>query len=266
MKSLVRNGLLAMAGALLVLLASGCGPTYPECHSDENCSEKGEYCLNAQCAQCRDDGQCADESQICNAGSCNKIPGYCNPPAFACPGNQKCRDKEGNFAAPGRCGVECRNESECSANQVCTNNACVDKPECVVDADCASGQVCENGNCKTPAQCQPRAVYFDFDESKVRSSEKSSLSDNAACFSERGAAKARLTGHCDERGTEEYNMVLGERRAKAAGKVLRSNGVSKSAIKTKSRGEYDLVVPNARSESEHQKNRRVEFNILEQGK
>ena len=68
-----------------------------------------------------------------------------------------------------------------------------------------------------------------------------------------------MTGHCDERGTEEYNLALGNRRAKAAEGVLQKAGVGRNATKTASRGLYEPVAPNARSESDHQRNRRVEF-------
>ena len=261
-----QEGLFVFIGAVLVL-AVGCGPTYPECHDDSHCAEKSEYCVNAKCAQCRDDGHCQeafDESYVCNGGSCQRIVGFCHAPNFTCPGKQKCRDWNGQVTdGIGRCGAECLGADECPAGFSCENGSCIAPPECTVDADCPTGQVCKNLKCITPPVCQPREIYFDFDESTIRTDAKSTLEENATCFKEReseGKASAMdLVGHCDERGTEEYNLALGERRAKAARKIMRNNGISKSDIKTRSRGEYDLAVPNARSESQHQKNRRVVF-------
>lgn len=253
MKNLRREGLLIVAGALLMLLFVGCGPTYPECHEDGDCADKNEFCVNAKCSQCRSDGDCADESQVCEGGSCQKIVGYCNPPSFTCPGKQKCRSK--------RCGPECFEDSvavDCAPGQMCRNNACVDPPQCTVDADCPAGQICQNERCVSPPQCMAREVYFDFDESTITASAKSTLADNASCYKERAeGASVKVTGHCDERGTEEYNLALGDRRAKAAKKTLKSNGIAEKKMKVISRGEYELAVPNARSESDHGKNRRV---------
>ncbi|PIW01230.1 MAG: hypothetical protein COW42_05545 [Deltaproteobacteria bacterium CG17_big_fil_post_rev_8_21_14_2_50_63_7] len=251
MKILRREGLLVVFGALLVLL-SACGPTYPECHEDGDCADKNEFCVNAKCSQCRSDGDCADESQVCEGGSCQKIVGYCNPPAFTCPGKQKCRSK--------RCGPECFEDSvavDCSPGQMCRNNACVDPPQCTVDADCPAGQICQNERCVSPLMCMAREIYFDFDESAIRSDAKSTIEANASCYKERSDAAVTVTGHCDDRGTEEYNLALGDRRAKSAKKALKGAGIPEKKMKTVSRGEYEPAVGNARSESDYQKNRRV---------
>ncbi len=249
-----RSFWLGLVGALFVLGTYGCGPSYPECHDDKNCAEKNEYCLNAKCAQCRDDSHCVsrfDESFVCNGGTCARINGYCNPPAFNCPTGQKCRDR--------RCGPECLGPEECPPGQICENGRCRMPPECTSDEDCPAGQICQNERCVLPPVCQPRTIYFDFDESAIRSDAKNTLNSNFDCFKSRGINAMELTGHCDERGTEEYNMALGNRRARATESVLQKMGVAKRAITTRSRGEYEPVVPNAQSEADHQRNRRVEF-------
>jgi len=264
MKILCREGLLAVAGTLCAMLMfTGCGPDYPECYDDENCQEEGrnEYCVNAKCQQCRDDSHCAgkmDRSYVCESGSCVKIAGFCDPPDFPCPEGMVCRD---NF-----CGPECNDEYPCPAPKICENNRCVDPPDCVTDDDCPAGQVCRDGFCVTPPKCQFRQIYFDFDESAIRADARATLEENAGCYEEReekdGAGpEILITGHCDERGTEEYNMALGERRARSTKKALRRLGVPRGKMDTRSRGEYDLVVPNARTEAQHQKNRRCEFDL-----
>ena len=72
------------AGAMLVV---GCGPTYPNCDTDEQCHE-GEFCVNGHCEDCRDDGQCPT-GQMCESNDCVPIPGWCNSDAD-CPSSQEC--------------------------------------------------------------------------------------------------------------------------------------------------------------------------------
>jgi peptidoglycan-associated lipoprotein len=106
--------------------------------------------------------------------------------------------------------------------------------------------------------CQPRLAYFDFDESAIRSDAKATIEENAECLKSRSDVQSvQIVGHCDERGTEEYNMALGKRRADAVKGVASKLGVKN--ISSKSRGSLDPVVSGASSESDHQRNRRAEF-------
>ena len=90
--------------------------------------------------------------------------------------------------------------------------------------------------------------------------DKATIEENANCLKSRSDVKSvQVVGHCDERGTEEYNMALGKRRADAVKNVLSRMGVK--SISTKSRGNLDPVVSGASSESDHQRNRRAEFLI-----
>ena len=132
------------------------------------------------------------------------------------------------------------------------------KPECLVDEDCPAGQICKNKKCVDAPVCQPRVAYFDFDEATIRSDAKSTIEENAQCLKSRSdVSSLQVVGHCDERGTEEYNMALGKRRADAVKSVISRLGVKK--VTSKSRGAMDPVVSGASSESEHQRNRRAEF-------
>ena len=78
--------------------------------------------------------------------------------------------------------------------------------------------------------------YFDFDKSELRSDVRQQLAEQAALL-ENKSGVVRLEGHADERGTREYNMALGERRAKAVANYLASMGVPGSQIETVSYGE-----------------------------
>lgn len=104
-------------------------------------------------------------------------------------------------------------------------------------------------------------VHFDFDSSVVKSSEKPHVEAVAAYM--KGTAKVALLieGHCDERGTEEYNRSLGELRALALREALVASGADGSRITTRSFGE-DKPVAMGHDESAWRQNRRGEFVVL----
>lgn len=101
-------------------------------------------------------------------------------------------------------------------------------------------------------------VYFAFDSSSINKNMAVELTDNIIWLKQNPAKKLVIEGHCDERGTKEYNLALGERRAYAVKKFLVNSGIKKNRLKTVSYGEER---PNALGSSEraHQKNRRVQF-------
>jgi peptidoglycan-associated lipoprotein len=80
-------------------------------------------------------------------------------------------------------------------------------------------------------------VFFDFDRAAIRDDQKASLNENVAWLKQNGRAKITLEGHCDERGANEYNLALGERRAKAVKDYLVAAGVAADRIATVSYGE-----------------------------
>ena len=79
-------------------------------------------------------------------------------------------------------------------------------------------------------------VFFDYDSSALSDEAKSTLSAQAAYLSANPAVTITVEGHCDERGTREYNLALGERRATAARDYLDSQGINAARIKTISYG------------------------------
>jgi peptidoglycan-associated lipoprotein len=104
-------------------------------------------------------------------------------------------------------------------------------------------------------------VYFDFDRSTVKPSERSKIEPVADYLRGHAENKLQIEGHCDERGTEEYNRSLGERRALALREYLVNLGISADRIKTISFGE-DRPADPAHDESAWSKNRRGEFVLL----
>ena len=104
-------------------------------------------------------------------------------------------------------------------------------------------------------------VHFDFDSSVVKSGEKSKVSAVADYLKSHPEDAVEIEGHCDERGTEEYNRSLGERRALALREELTSLGIDGAKIDTISFGKDKPVAP-GHDESAWRLNRRGEF-ILE---
>lgn len=99
--------------------------------------------------------------------------------------------------------------------------------------------------------------YFDFDKSVVRPESREALAKHAAYLVANPDARLVLEGHADERGTREYNMALGERRAKAISRYLTIQGVSTSQVETVSFGE-EVPVAFGHEDNAWQLNRRVE--------
>lgn len=99
--------------------------------------------------------------------------------------------------------------------------------------------------------------YFDFDQSSLNFDTRAALNAWAASLSA-NPRSVRLEGHADERGTREYNIALGERRAKAIADYLTSSGVASGLIETISYGEERPAVPGT-GESAWSQNRRVEL-------
>lgn len=105
-------------------------------------------------------------------------------------------------------------------------------------------------------------IYFDFDSAVLKPAAKDELKKIASFLSEKPSVKIRIEGNCDERGTNEYNIALGERRAVSAKNYLVSLGISPMHIMTLSFGEENPADPE-HNEAAWAKNRRDEFNIVE---
>ncbi|PKN86185.1 MAG: peptidoglycan-associated lipoprotein [Deltaproteobacteria bacterium HGW-Deltaproteobacteria-1] len=84
-------------------------------------------------------------------------------------------------------------------------------------------------------------IYFDYDQSNIRPDARETLKHNAAIFTHK-SGKIVIEGYCDERGTDEYNMALGQRRAQEAKQYLINLGISPSRMQTISYGGVDHVL------------------------
>ena len=105
------------------------------------------------------------------------------------------------------------------------------------------------------------SAHFAYDSSALRSADKSKLASVADYLKANPTAAVRVEGNCDERGTEEYNRSLGERRALAGREALVGLGISSERVDTLSYGEDKPVDP-AHNESAWKENRRDDFVVL----
>jgi peptidoglycan-associated lipoprotein len=114
---------------------------------------------------------------------------------------------------------------------------------------------------RDPAALAANTIHFAFDSAAIRDSESANISAVASALSANAGDKLLIEGNCDERGTEEYNRALGERRALAAREALAKAGVGPDRIRTISYGKDKPVDP-GHDESAWKANRRDDFILL----
>lgn len=120
---------------------------------------------------------------------------------------------------------------------------------------------------KEPVKAPPLAktvgdIYFDFDRYLIREDARATLSDNAAVLKGNAFKRVVIEGHCDERGTTDYNLALGEQRAEATKRYLAALGIDPSKIATVSYGKEKPFCTD-HNEDCWQRNRRAHFVVTE---
>jgi peptidoglycan-associated lipoprotein len=112
-----------------------------------------------------------------------------------------------------------------------------------------------------PAPVVMKDVYFDFDKYNIRAGDGAILKEDLDWFKANAGKKAKIEGHCDERGTVEYNLVLGQKRADSTKKYLQDLGVDGKLMETVSYGKERPVDP-GHNEAAWAKNRRAHIQPL----
>jgi len=123
----------------------------------------------------------------------------------------------------------------------------------------ASSTKSSNINYDSMAVFANATVYFEFDKSNLTSKSIQTLKSAVNALNENSSIMITLSGHADERGTREYNLALGQRRAEAVSDYFVLNGISPDRITVKSYGE-ERPVEFGQDETSYSKNRRVEIN------
>jgi peptidoglycan-associated lipoprotein len=114
----------------------------------------------------------------------------------------------------------------------------------------------------TPASSPLKDVYFDYDRYDLSADARTVLRTNADWLKSNPNARVEIEGHCDERGTNEYNLALGAKRAQSAREYLTTLGVAAGRLSTISYGE-EIPVCREQDESCWRQNRRARFVILQ---
>ena len=241
------------AGALIIALSlAGCPKKKakaPGCKSSDDC-EEGLVCVENKCQQCSEDSNC-DSGEKCVAGACEAKP-ECNSDDD-CSGGKVCK--------AGVCSA-CSSDGECGPGGNCEQGACERAKACTeetIETDCEDEEDCIDGFCQeggggdTSASCTLQTIYFGFDESSIQQSERDRLDANSACMGKNPDRGVYVNGHTDESGTDEYNIALSERRARAAADYLSKLGVDPAMLDVVGKGETEIT-----GQGDEQ-DRRVEF-------
>jgi peptidoglycan-associated lipoprotein len=204
------------------------------------------------------------------------------PKSGECKTSQDCLEQQGfgKVCVEGRC-QECAQDSDCKEGFVCRANKCVPKPQCTTDADCPAGQRCESERCvpkaapededaakakreraAVPPECAEASAFtirFGFDQASLTAETQGTLQKLADCVKQAPAGRIGISGHADDRGTTQYNIALGARRAESARRYLADLGVS-SKLETVSFGE-EKPLCTEQTEECWARNRRAEFQV-----
>ncbi len=105
-------------------------------------------------------------------------------------------------------------------------------------------------------------IYYDYNSSEIRDDAAEELDKLVTLLKDNMDMRIELSSHTDARGDDKYNQKLSQKRAESAVEYMANNGISEARMIPKGYGESRLIVENAESEEDHQKNRRTEFKIL----
>jgi peptidoglycan-associated lipoprotein len=151
----------------------------------------------------------------------------------------------------------------CKKKPVETQSAAVSTEKGISDEELAAKKAKEEAERLKKAAMQKfvnEDVYFDFDDAALRADAKATLKDKADYMKANPGVAVTIEGHCDERGTEAYNLALGERRAQSIKTFMVNAGIDKARLNTISYGKEKPLDP-GHNEAAWAKNRRGHFRI-----
>lgn len=236
-QSLVRTLSISALLAMFAALLAGCpGVEYPNCRGDQDCRQRREFCVNGRCQQCRTTADCPAEN-TCLRNRC--VAGL----------------------------NACEGDNDCLVNQRCENRRCVPRTECDASRACPSGRACVSGRCVVEEEapdpednrgrlCQFEPIYFGFDREDLDPTARASLTRAAQCLERERNSRYVLIGRTDPRGTAEYNLALGERRARAVQRYMTALGVAEARLAVSSEG---MEAAAGTDEQSWARDRRVDF-------
>ena len=188
----------------------------------------------------------------------------CHPKFPACREDSDCLEADSHglqvHCLDGQC-QECRTDAECAIGKKCESMRCVAGAASTIPPSDATAATATNSGAAPNGgdnPCQFPKIHFDYNSSALTPQSMQALQQVVTCLTNRPNLHLLIEGDCDERGTEEYNLALGQRRATNVEKYLEGLGVQR--ISTVSYGK-DKPVCSDNTEACMRENRRAEFDI-----
>lgn len=272
--SLLRFGLGTLAVGLLAFSLGGCkNKDYPKCKKDKHCNvEQGEKCVDGTCQNCVASDECVGkgpngENWLCHENRCTdpaEIPGGASGQGSPCTSSLDCTG--GLVCMAGICDF-CTADMDCPAGTcdlgtgLCAGAS--GSGACSVDDDCAMDEICDGGMCIFSGDyggdgetvCELKAVFFGFDSPQLSPETQDQLKAAADCMKNEGRL-VYLEAHADGRGTEEYNILLTDKRGQGVKSFLQNLGVPPENMQVISKGSLEAT---GSDDAGFAQDRRVEF-------
>lgn len=258
-------------GALAIGFTACKPPPYPKCKKDKHCkADLGEKCVDGSCQNCATDADCTGKGA---ATTCHEF--RCQDPTQigkdGTPGGGEIGDPctqqldcTGGWACTeGKC-ASCTDDAQCSPSTCNLDTGrCSNTGQCQTDDQCPMDEICDGGTCvfsgtpTTPGSgpCGLEAVYFGFDSDKVGDKQSPDVEALAKCIAEQNR-QVILEAYADNVGTEEYNILLTERRGASVKDLLVTKGAPAELLQVLAKGSLESQ---GATEAERAKDRRVQF-------
>lgn len=271
--TLLRFGLGALAVGMVLSLGGCKNKKYPKCKKDKHCNvEKGEKCVDGMCQNCVSNDECVGkgpngENWLCHENRCtdpSEVPAGGSGQGSPCTSSLDCTG--GLVCMAGICDF-CKADMDCPAGTCNLGTGLCDGASgagaCSVDDDCAMDEICDGGMCIFSGDyggdgetlCDLKAVFFGFDSPQLTPETQDQLKAAAECIKGQGRL-VYLEAFADARGTEEYNILLTDRRGQGVKSFLQNLGVPPENMQVISKGSLEAT---GSDEAGYAQDRRVEF-------
>jgi peptidoglycan-associated lipoprotein len=263
------------AAALSLSLGACKKPEYPACKKDKHCNaERGEKCVDKQCQNCKTDEECKGIGDngadwVCHEFLCQDPASIEGGAGASGTGEQgaPCVDANGCVGGltckAGICDF-CSDDADCLTGSCNFDTGrCSPEGQCQSDDQCAMDEICDGGMCVFSGDygqggetlCNIDAIFFAFDSDKITPQMEAKVNEAATCIAEQNRL-LYLEAHADNVGTEEYNILLTERRGQSVKNMLVTLGVSAENLQVIAKGSLEAT---GQDESSRSKDRRVQF-------